>query len=250
MRGLIVILFFPMFAFAQDVRPYDVVMQPGDTPVKQGVIKVRKPSLRPYFKCEYYLTLSRVQEVEVLVPSPSGIPGDMERDLVPVFDSSAYGAANERVFPIKSGCFSRILVDEIQYAYPFSDSLSIDTLVVEMWIGKNGKIRWRNIDTAYGSTMPREFELELYQAVNGMTEWGKGGGYMTPKKFLRKQKKIAESYYCLLYIIASAKPLTNQQKTTGARYTPIDIPLNAPQEAPVEKREHAGDSLQNNETRK
>src|SRR5687768_18254394 len=99
MRGLIIILLFPVFAFAQNVKPDPYAVGPNDPPVKQGVIKVRKPSLRPYFKCEYYLTLSRVEEVEVLVPSPSGIPGVMERDMVPVFDSGFYGAANERVFP-------------------------------------------------------------------------------------------------------------------------------------------------------
>lgn len=222
MRGLFYILIFcPVFVLAQQVQP--------DTPraVKQGVIKVRKPSVQPYVKCEYYLTLARVREVEVLVPATNGLPGVMERDRVPVFDSS-YSRLNQRVFPQKTVHFSRLLVDQIKYAYPFGDTSSVDTLVVEMWIGKNGKIRWRNVDTTYSSDMPPELELEIYQAVNSMTEWGKGGGYMTPKKFLRKQKRMAESYYCVMYIIASAKPMTVEQKATGARYAPFDIPLNSP----------------------
>lgn len=224
MRGLIYILIlFPVFARAQDVAPKN------DPVVKQqGVIKVRKPAVRPYFKCEYYLTLAHVQQVEVLVQAPSGIPGDMERDLVPVFDSSVYSASNKRVFPTKMGNFSKMLVEQVQFTYSFDDSASIDTMVVEMWINKSGKIRWRNVDTTYGSTMPRQLELELYSVVNGMTDWGKGGGYMTPKKFFRKQKTIGESYYCVMYIIASSRPLTPQQKATGSRYAPVDIPLNAP----------------------
>jgi hypothetical protein len=51
---------------------------------------------------------------------------------------------------------------------------------------------------------------------------------MTPKKFLRRQKRMAENYYCVLYIISSAKPLTTEQKSTGSRYAPFDIPLNSP----------------------
>lgn len=226
MRGLCYILIlFPVFAFAQDVMPKN------DPVVKQqGVIKVRKPAVRPYFKCEYYLTLAHVKQVEVLVQAPSGIPGDMERDLVPVFDSTIYGQANTRVFPTKLSNFSKMLVEQTQFSYSFDDTSSVDTMVVEMWINKSGKIRWRNIDTSYGSSMPRLLELELYSVVNGMTEWGRGGGYMTPKKFMRRQKTIGESYYCVLYIIASSKPLTSQQKATGARYAPFDIPLNSPPE--------------------
>lgn len=199
---------------------------PSGSNVKQGVIKVRKPSVRPYFKCEYYLTLANVHEVETEVPSPSGF--GVEIDRVPIFDSSIYGEANTRVFPTKMVHFSRMLVDQVEFSYSFDDTSSIDTMVVEMWINKSGKIRWRNIDTTYGSTMPRQLELELYESVNGMTEWGKGGGYLTPKKFFRKQKRIGESYYCVMYIIASSKPLTAQQKATGARYAPFDIPLNSP----------------------
>lgn len=242
MRLIVYILcFIPLFTFAQDVRdPYAVTKPPQNDPpgtVKQGVIKVRKPAIRPYFKCEYYLTLASVSEQEVTIASPTPeFPGELVRVKMPIFDSMVYGKANTRLFPEKRFHFSRKLVDDIQFAYGFGDTSSIDTMVVEMWIAKNGKIRWRNIDTTFGSTMPRELELELYQSVNGMTEWGEGGGYLTPKKFMRKQKRIAESYYCVMYIIASSKPITPQQKSTGVRYAPIDFPLNAPANEEPEER--------------
>lgn len=249
MRGLIyILLFLPVFAHTQSIRdPYAIANPAGDTPgvVKQGVIKVRKPSIRPYFKCEYYLTLSRVQEVQIEVASPSGF--GVEMDKVPVFDSTIYSERYARVFPEKDINFSRLLVDEVDFAYSFDDTASIDTMVVEMWITKTGKIKWRNVDTTNGSTMPRTLELELFQSVNNMTDWGKGGGYLEPKKFLRKQKRQGESYYCVLYIIASAKPLTQQQKQTGMRYCPIDVPLNAPPagEPLKEGKQHApeGDTI-------
>ncbi len=224
MRGLFVLLL---------LVPFLALAQPGDV-VKQGVIKVRKPAVRPYFKVEYYMTLSRVTEVEILVPAPNGIPGQMERDKVPVFDSS-YSSKNERVYPQKATHLSKKLVDEIEFSYSFGDTTSIDTMVVELWIGKNGKIKWRSPDTSYNGDMPRKLELELYSAMMEMTEWGRGGGYKEPKKFLRKQKLIPENYYCVLYIISSAKPLTTAQKSSGSRYAPFDIPLNSPPENEQQK---------------
>lgn len=200
----------------------------GDVPVPQGVIKVRKPSVRPYFKVEYYLSLARVTEVEVLVPAANGIPGVMERDKVPVFDSSLYGPKFERVYPVKSVLLSKMLVDQIDFSYAFGDTARIDTMLVEMWIGKNGKIKWRSPDTTHNGSMPRALEVELYNAFSLMTDWGMGGGYMEPKRFLRKQRKMAENYYCALYVISSAHPLTTQQRSTGSRYAPFDIPLNSP----------------------
>lgn len=218
-RALVVMLAMSTtFAYGQGV---------ADAPIPQGVIKVRKPAVRPYFKVDFLLTLSRVTEVEILVPAANGLPGVMERDKVPVFDSS-YSEKNERVFPVKSVHLAKLLVDEIDFSYAFSDTTSIDTMVVELWIGKNGKIKWRSADTLHNGNMPRALELELYTTLTGMTEWGKGGGYKEPKKFLRKQKLMPENYYCVLYVVSSAKPLTAQQKSTGSRYAPFDIPLNSP----------------------
>lgn len=224
LRGLILLLL---------IYPCLLVAQPNEE-VQQGVIKVRKPAVRPYFKVDYYLTLSRVTEVEILVPAANGVPGVMERDKVPVFDSS-FSAKNERVFPVKSVHLSKLLVEQIDFAYAFGDSSSIDTMVVEMWIGKNGKIKWRSPDTTYNGDMPRALELQLYGVFMGMTEWGMGGGYKEPKKFLRKQKLVPENYYCVVYIVSSAKPLTAQQKSTGSRYAPFDVPLNSPPENEQQK---------------
>lgn len=194
--------------------------------VNPGVITVRKPALRPYFKVEYFLTAARVTEVEILVPAASGIPGVMERDKVPVFDSSI-SMRNERIPPQKLVLLSRLFAEEISFAYPYGDTASIDTLPVELWIGTNGKIKWRAADTAYNGNMPRALEQELTRMINNMTEWGKGGGYMTPKKFLQRRKMVPSSYYCVMYIITSAKPLTPEQKNTGTRYTLFDIPVNS-----------------------
>jgi hypothetical protein len=259
MRSLLFILaFLPLSIFAQQVMPYDIVAQiprskgntevaPPDSPrtVPQGVIKVRKPSVRPYFKCEYYLTLSHVTQVEMDVIGHDGYPA---RAKVPVFDSS-YSEKFERLYPQKNVHFSRQLVDSIQFAYSFEDTASIDTMVVELWIGTNGKIKWSRADTTYTGSMPHELKSELFWFASDLSEWGKGGGYKEPKKFLRKQRTMAENYYCVLYIIASAKPLTGEQRHTGARYAPFDIPLNSP---PVDARQkdfiegnkdHKNDSL-------
>jgi hypothetical protein len=235
MRSLLYISFFlPLGVFAQGAYPYDIVafspkgnlVAPPDTkPVPQGVIKVRKPVIRPYFKCEYYLTLADVREVEVEVTGPDGYPA---RDKLPVFDSTRYSQTFERIFPQKENHFSRQLVDTIDFCYSFEDTASIDTMFVEMWIGSNGKVRWKDADTVYAGQMPAALRSELYRYVMSITDWGKGGGYKEPKKFMRKQRRAGESYYCQLFIIASAKPLTAEQRHTGARYAPFDIPLNSP----------------------
>jgi hypothetical protein len=233
----------PLGLFSQ-VLPYDVAVHtpktrvqndPEEPPaVKQGVIKVRKPRIRPYFKCEYYLTLARVREVEVEVPVNNGILGNVERVTMPFFDSSISNS-NIRLYPEKNMHFSRLLVDSIDFAYAFEDSASIDTMVVQMWIGTNGKIKWVDPDTMYNGDMPRELEREMFHYTRSFTEWGKGGGYQEPKRFMRKQKRMAGNYYCKMYIIASAKPLTAEQRHTGARWAPFDIPLNSPPGDPQQK---------------
>lgn len=236
MRYLLIILFaFPLLLSAQtagsDMALLSRVAPPAndspDTPpgtVKPGVIKVRKPSIRPFFKCEYYLTLSRVREVQVEVPGPDGFPALAK---VPAFDSS-YSNRAERLFPKKTVLFSKLFSEQIQYSYSFDDTMSVDTMVVELWIGRNGKLRWARPDTSYNGTMPRALQTELFFVSRGLTEWGEGGGYMTPKRFMRKQRPIAENYYCVLYVIVSSKPLTIEQKSTGSLYAPFDIPLNSP----------------------
>lgn len=238
MRWLLYILFcLPLGVLAQNVQSNDVVavndapkvVVVTDTPpqpVNQGVIRVRKPVIRPYFKCEYYLTLAHVREVEVEVIGPDGFPA---RDRLPVFDSTTYSQSFERLHPQKEIHFSRQLVDTIDFCYAFEDTSSVDTMLVEMWIGSNGKVKWKDADTVYAGEMPAELRAELYRYVMTISDWGKGGGYKEPKKFMRKQRRAGESYYCQMYIIASARPLTAEQKHTGARYTPIDIPLNSPE---------------------
>jgi hypothetical protein len=232
MRSLLYIwMLLPLGLFAQNVRPYEPVamntrpqaVAPPDTkPVAQGVIKVRRPVIRPYFKCEYYLTLASVKMVEIEVTGPDGYP---LRKPVPVFDSS-YSSANERVYPQKDNHFSRQLVDTIDFAYSFEDTAKCDTMLVEMWIGTNGKVKWK--DTAYTDDMPAELRAELYTYAMSISDWGQGGGFKEPKKFMRKQRRMAENYYCMLYIIASSKPLTTEQRHTGMRWAPFDIPLNSP----------------------
>lgn len=255
-RFIYILCFLPLGLFSQ-VMPYEVavnrpsgniVTRPDSPPVQQGVIKVRKPQIRPYFKCEYYLTLSRVREVEVLVPANDGIPGSMNRAMRPWFDSSISNA-NTRIYPEKNVHFSRLLVDTIDFTYSFEDTASIDTIAVDMWIGTNGKIKWLEPDTVNNGEMPRELERELYYYIMSFTEWGKGGGYQEPKKFLRKQKRMTGNYYCRMYVIASSKPLTGEQRHTGARYAPFDIPLNSPPGDEQEKdfiegnRERKNDSI-------
>lgn len=110
-----------------------------------------------------------------------------------------------------------------------------------MWISHNGKLRWKDPDTSYYGGMPRELALRIYLSMMKTEEWGTGGGYLTPKKFMRKQKRLAGDYYCMMYVIASAKPLTAEQKSTDSHYAPFDIPLNTPPE-----NEQQRDFLKNN----
>lgn len=228
MRRLIALLFLlcTVHLYAQNAAV--------NNDVQPGVITVRKPVIRPYFKVEYYLTAAHVTEVEILVPAASGIPGVMERDKVPVFDSSI-SKRNERIPPQKSVLLSRLFAEEIDFTYAYGDTVSQDTLPVEMWIGTNGKIKWKSPDTSYNGNMPKALEAELTRMVMNMTEWGKGGGYMTPKKFLQRRKMIPESYYCVMYIITSVKPLTPEQRNTGTRYTLFDVPLNSNPDNPEHK---------------
>lgn len=243
MRSLFfILLVLPLGVFAQQAQPGDILaqnpdanrnvmqqenVQPPET-IPQGVIKVRKPQRHPYFKCEYYLTLTSVQEVEVLIPDYN-IPGTYYRDKQPVFDSG-YSYSNERMYPHKSVLFSRLFAEKTEFTYSFDDSTSIDTMVVEMWITRSGKLKWKRIDTAYNESMPRRLETDLYRTMMDANEWGEGGGYKTPKKFMRKQKRMGSDYYCVLYVIASSMPLTNEQRSTGSSYAPFDIPLNSPPE--------------------
>lgn len=235
-----ILLFIPLGVAAQGERPYDVVQNPvannpGTQPdvapaetIPQGVIKVRKAKLYPFFKCEYYLTCAHVRMVQMEVPSPDGIGVQLEQ--VPMFDSAVY-ARYEPIYPHKTMLFSKHLWENVNsFSYSSEDSASIDTMKVHMRIGSNGKVRWTYADTTYYGGMPRELALRIYLAMNSVEEWGEGGGYLSPKKFMRKQTRMGSDYYCLLYVIASAKPLTNEQKSTQSHYAPFDIPLNAPPE--------------------
>jgi hypothetical protein len=260
-RLLHLLLFIPFGLLGQDTLQSEVVAQnpvsnnparipraaPSET-IPQGVIKVRKPQIRPYFKCEYYLQLANARMVQVEVPSRL-MPGTVELDNRAYFDSVST-ARFEPIYPRKSFLFSKFLSENVDFSYSYEDSASIDTMYVEMWISHSGKIRWKDPDTTYYGGMPRELALRIYLAMMGTEEWGTGGGYLTPKKFMRKQKRMAGDYYCLLYVIASAKPLTIEQKSTDSHYAPFDIPLNTPPENEQQRDFLKGNNIQyyDNET--
>lgn len=181
----------------------------------------------PFVKVEYSLFLSSVKEVPVMREAN----GQEYRDKVPVFDSAVYKRQEvQPVYPQKTSSLARYFSENITYKYKPADSLRSDTLVVGLWISPAGKVKWAEADTTYENVMPRELMIELARSANGLREWGwgKGGGFNTKRRFLKPSQFVSESYYCELYVILSAKPLTIEQKTTGVKYAPFDIPLNSP----------------------
>lgn len=244
MRSLLFILFLlPLGLFAQpgnmlvgNPNPNGIAQPETVRTVPQGVIKVRTPKRMPYIKCEYYLTCAHVTMGQKTVPSPDGF-GDQIQPW-PFFDTVRY-ARLDHIYPHKTVLFSKFLSDSEYikgnefskgFSYSSDDTASIDTMLVEMRIGSNGKIRWKNPDTTYYGGMPRDLAIRIYLAMQGAEEWGEGGGYMTPKKFMRKQQRLGSDYYCLMYVIASAKPLTVEQRLTDDHFALFDIPLNTPPE--------------------
>lgn len=190
--------------------------------------RVNQPApVTPFVKVEYSLFLSSVKEVPIIREAN----GQEFRDKVPVFDSLVYTRQEvEPVYPQKASSLARYFSENISYKYKASDSLRSDTMIVGLWITSTGKIKWAEADTAFAYGMPKELKTELDRAANGLREWGwgKGGGFNTKRRFLRPSEFRAESFYCELYVIVSAQPLTVEQKTTKVHFAPFDIPLNSP----------------------
>jgi hypothetical protein len=209
--------------------------------IRAGVVRVQKPNIIPYVKVEYRLSLAHVTQVNVEVPVNNGIPGYTEIDRVPVYDSMRFPQSLSRVFPQKKTLLSRYFTDNMSYMYS-SAAPRTDTLFVGMWIDKSGKIRFVQADTS-NTKMPVDLAGELVSLSNSLrnTEWGKGGGYATKKKFLRPSEYFSESYYCEMFIIVSSAPLTDEQRNTGVHYAPFDFPLNSPPADQV----HADSMLRN-----
>ena len=211
-------LLAPLFAIAQQ-----------DTVVSgPGVIHVRKEQIAPYVKVEYVLNLAHVRQVEVLVPVGKNMPP--ERTTIPQFDSTLFPYSLHRVYPQKTTALSRYYSTNIDFNYAPSDTPRADTMYVDLWIDKNGKIRYAAPDTFHTGKMPHELMLQvasISQSLYGQ-EWGKGGGYSTPKKFMQPSEFTPESYHCELRVIVSSYPMTVEQKRTGAKFAPFDFPLNSP----------------------
>jgi hypothetical protein len=199
--------------------------------VQAGVIKVRKPRLTPFVKVEYNLYLADMNTVEILVPGPDNYP---RRKRVPVYDSLKYPYTLERMYPGKAVLLSKFYAENMLYTYPSADTMRIDTMVVGLWIAKNGKVSHVDPDTTYTGGMPELMVSELYAISMNLEEWGSGGGYKTPKKFLKPSQPVGEGYYCEMYIIVSSAPLTEEQRNTGAAWSPFDFPLNSP---PMDERQ-------------
>ncbi len=199
--------------------------------IRPGVIKVRKPKLTPYVKVEYNLYLANVKTAETIVTGKDGFP---YRKSVPVYDSLRYPENLERMYPKQAVLLSKFYAENMLYTYPSADTTRIDTMLVGLWIGKNGKIRYIDPDTTYTGDMPELLVAELYAISMSLEEWGSGGGYKTPKKFLKPSQPVGESYYCEVYIIVSTAPLTEEQRNTGAAWAPFDFPLNSP---PMDERQ-------------
>lgn len=202
--------------------------------IPQGVIYVQKPNIIPYVKVEYKYYLAHVNMVKVERPVDNGVPGNVEVENVPQFDSNMYSQKLQRVYPAKGGnpLLSKMFVENMQYRYNTSDTPRVDTMVMGMWINSRGKVQRVLDDPEYTLQMPEQMAEELTKAGQTVTEWGQPGGYYPKKKLFRKAPLTRESYYVEVFIIVSSYPLTSEQKIT--RYAPFDYPLNAP---PINEQE-------------
>lgn len=206
------------------------VVSAQDTTVRAGVIRVKKPVLKPYVKVEYELTLAHVTRVPVEVPVNNGIPGYREIIRMPVYDSALYPENLERVYPSKNLTLSRYFSQRLDFMYAAQDTNSVDTMYLGVWINRSGKISYVDPDTAGADSMPPALKEQLSSialSLEGQT-WGKGGGYKTEKHFMKPSEFVGESYYCKIRIIVSGAPLTVDQRISGSRPAPFDIPLNSP----------------------
>lgn len=216
----ILILFFTGVSNAQDTL----------RDVTPGVIVVKKPKIVPYVKVNYKLYLSKVSTVEKEVPVNNGVTGYVEMDRnYPVYDSSYYMDNAAREYPKETKLFSKYFSESLLYNYQSSDTPRIDTLKIIMWVKSNGKVKRVDVatDTTGKNTSP-ELYKELTSISYGISEWGNGGGYYTPKRFLHPALFVGEDYCAEVYIIVSSMPLTEEQKITGKSYAPFDYPLNCP----------------------
>ena len=204
--------------------------------IRQGVIYVQKPNIIPYVKVEYKYYLSHVNMVQIDRPVDNGVPGNVERESVPQFDSNMYSQKLQRVYPVKGEdpLLSKMFVDNLQYRYNVSDTPRVDTMVMGMWIDLHGKVKRVLDDPEYTLKMPEQMVKELTNAGQKVVNatWGSAGGYKEKKKLFRKQPLILESYYVEVFIIVSSYPVTQEQKIS--RYASFDHPLNAP---PIDEQE-------------
>jgi hypothetical protein len=219
-------LFIPFFLFANFSNAQDTLRD-----VSPGVIYVKKPQITPYLKVNYKLYLSKVSTVAKEVPVNNGIPGYVEVDRdYPIYDSSKYLENTNRFYPQETVLLSRHFAESMLFTYQPSDTPRIDTIRFVMWIKSNGKVKRVDVDldSSHIAKMPGELVKEVSSIAYGITEWGKGGGYMTPKKFLKPSQLVPEDYCAEIFIIVSSMPLTEEQKMTGKSYAPFDYPLNCP----------------------
>jgi hypothetical protein len=218
-----------------ETLPLDTGAVDGEIP--QGVIYVRKPHITPFVKVDYKYFLSHVIENgykrEVPVTDKNTGFTDMQTEIIPIFDSAAYSKKLKRSYPVSANLLSKYYVENMKYQYQENDTPRVDTLFVGMWIDPRGKVKRVLLDTGF-TNMPSELKEQAALISYGISDWGTGGGYVTPKKFLRPGKLTFASYYCEMYVIVSSYPLTEEQKKTGNSYAPFDYPLNSP---PVDKEQ-------------
>ncbi len=234
------VLFFSCDLFSQkqnvglDTTQKQLAVNPSDTnDISLGVIFVRKPHINPYVKVNYKFYLVHVDpkknsQREVQVTDANSGFTDTQIQKIPIFDSSVYSKKLKRDYPAIAQPLSKYFVENMSFQYQPNDTPRVDTMLVGIWIDARGKVRIVLPDTENVGTMPSKMIAELYRVSTGISEWGAGGDYRTPKKFLRSSQLIFESYYCEAYVIVSSFPLTVEQKKNGAASAPFDYPLNCP----------------------
>lgn len=216
-----------------------IIPDSSSNEIQAGIIYVRKPHISPFVKVTYKLYLAHVNpkggQREVGVTDKNAGFTDTQIEIIPTFDSNMYSKKLARDYPVNADPLSRYFVENLNYRFQPNDTPRVDTMLYGMWIDSRGKVKYIMPDSNYDCHMSSALIRELDSISWRISNWGTGGGYHTPKKFLRPAHFVGESYYCEVYVIVSSYPLTVEQKKTGTSYAPFDYPLNCPAIDPEQK---------------
>lgn len=210
------------------------------TDTSPGVIRVARKPITPYYKVEY--KMFRMQDPSKgtdrknpadssAIAAGKGWKNDDEER-----DSLSLEPGSKLVFPGQGIHLSQFYNSQVTYYYHFTDTPRVDTMHVGFWIGTQGKVRQVYIREKERPGMPPALFDQVVAASMKVKKWDSPGGYLTPKRFLRKRRFVRDNYYCDMRLIMASYPMTLEQKKSGVHYSNKDVCLNPPAELPSKKK--------------